>query len=138
MGTKNNPGKFDAHDKAHPDEPMFTLLGRDPMAAEIVQLWAIARRQRIGHLDDKAMEAMVCANQMREWCVHRARRIPAHPLLSILRLLFGCGRTETPADLNASELLFGGRRAVAPADLSASELEALHQRVAVTKLLELA
>ncbi|HAW11807.1 MAG TPA: aspartate decarboxylase, partial [Chloroflexi bacterium] len=30
MGTKNNPGKFDCYDDAHPDEPMFVLLGRDP------------------------------------------------------------------------------------------------------------
>jgi len=40
MGTKNNPGQFDCHAKAHPDEPLFTLLARDPAAAALVMMWA--------------------------------------------------------------------------------------------------
>ena len=32
MATKNNPGKFDCYTNAEPDEPMFILLGRDPVA----------------------------------------------------------------------------------------------------------
>jgi hypothetical protein len=43
MGTKNNPGKFDCYDDAHPDEPMFVLLGRDPAAGSLVRLWARRR-----------------------------------------------------------------------------------------------
>lgn len=40
MGTKNNPGKFDCYANAHPDEPMFILLGRDERAPELVRMWA--------------------------------------------------------------------------------------------------
>ena len=40
MGTKVNPGRFDCYAKALPDEPMFTLLARDPNFYEFVKLWA--------------------------------------------------------------------------------------------------
>lgn len=40
MGTKNNPSEFDCYSKALPDEPMFTLLGRDALASDFVELWA--------------------------------------------------------------------------------------------------
>lgn len=43
MGTKNNPGKFDCYANAHPDEPMFVLLGRDKHAPTLVWLWAALR-----------------------------------------------------------------------------------------------
>lgn len=45
MGTKNNPGKYDCHAKAAPDEPIFTLLGPDPLAGYLVALWS---RLRVG------------------------------------------------------------------------------------------
>jgi hypothetical protein len=31
VGTKNTPGPFDCYASAHPDEPMFVLLGREMM-----------------------------------------------------------------------------------------------------------
>lgn len=40
MGTKENPSQFDCYDKAAPDEPMFILLARDPIAPYLVTLWA--------------------------------------------------------------------------------------------------
>lgn len=43
MGTKNSPGKFDCYEAADPDEPLFTLLGRDPLAGHLVSLWAKVR-----------------------------------------------------------------------------------------------
>lgn len=43
MGSKNNPGKFDCYEAAHPDEPMFVLLGRDESAPHLVRLWANIR-----------------------------------------------------------------------------------------------
>ena len=87
MGTKNNPGKFDCYENAHPDEPMFVLLGRDRLAAHLVSIWSKVRmgdheaaRQVFSHmiiehgLDysiapdiDKAGEAMDCAFAMFEW-----------------------------------------------------------------------
>ena len=69
MGTKNNPGQFDCYDAAEDDEPMFTLLARDPMAPSLVRTWAEARRQR-GRSQrdiDKADEAEQCAAAMERW-----------------------------------------------------------------------
>lgn len=46
MGTKNNPDKFDCYAKAEPDEPMFTLLARDPHGANLVRIWLLLRNQK--------------------------------------------------------------------------------------------
>lgn len=43
MGTKRTPGKFDCYTNAKPDEPMFTLLGRDKAAARAVRYWVLER-----------------------------------------------------------------------------------------------
>lgn len=67
MGTKNNPGQFDCYENAHPDEPMFVLLGRDPWASELVRLWA-AGRASAGEDPSKVAEARACADQMEAWC----------------------------------------------------------------------
>jgi hypothetical protein len=45
MGSKNNPSSFDCYAAAKPDEPMFVLLGRDPMAGALVRLWALMREE---------------------------------------------------------------------------------------------
>src|SRR5271167_4124368 len=70
MGTKNNPGKFDAHAKAEPDEPTFTLLARDPMAPVLIRMWAA---QRWAEHDDpeKIAEARACADAMDRWRAQR-------------------------------------------------------------------
>jgi hypothetical protein len=70
MGTKNNPGNFDCYANADPDEPMFILLGRDPMAASLVEAWAICREVN-GESVEKVNEALVCADAMRRWCKKR-------------------------------------------------------------------
>lgn len=44
MGTKNKPGKFDCYANAEPDEPMFILLARDPMAAFLTSIWSKVRQ----------------------------------------------------------------------------------------------
>ena len=73
MGTKNNPGAFDCYAAAHPDEPMFILLGRDKHAPTLVWLWATLRE-----LDDedpaKVDEARQCSRAMSEWNEKRGRR----------------------------------------------------------------
>ena len=74
MGTKNNPGKFDCYDDAHPDEPMFVLLGRDPAAGSLVRLWA-RRRELSGESPDKVAEARTCADAMDAWA-RGAGKIP--------------------------------------------------------------
>lgn len=68
MGTKNNPAPFDCYPNADPDEPMFTLLGRDPAASFVVMLWADIRR-RMGQAPDdpQLLEATACAADMECW-----------------------------------------------------------------------
>ena len=66
MGTKNNPGQFDCYANADPDEPMFVLLGRDPMAGMLVRLWVLLRR-RAGEDLEKCAEALECAGAMDGW-----------------------------------------------------------------------
>lgn len=66
MGSKNNPGRFDCYAAAGPDEPMFILLARDPMAPMLVRLWAAQRYQE--HEDPaKVAEARECAEAMEVW-----------------------------------------------------------------------
>lgn len=88
MGTKNNPGNFDCYANALPDEPMFVLLGRDPLAPGLTQIWAMIRagnraeaKRAFNELivgpqssvyvlhpeDTKALEASDCAMSMLKW-----------------------------------------------------------------------
>jgi hypothetical protein len=87
MGTKNDPGIYDCHAKAHPDEPMFTLLGRDPMGFHLVRIWAALRWRHFGMArailddaicdmgnrkvpdtaEDKLLEALACSDKMKAW-----------------------------------------------------------------------
>ena len=91
MGTKRNPGKFDCYEKADPDEPMFILLGRDPMAANTVRQWAAWRhRQECADrgipwnpevpVSPKILEALDCADAMDEWYAKSQDRTPRGPL----------------------------------------------------------
>lgn len=85
MGSKENPGEFDCYANAEPDEPMFVLLARDPVAAEVVRYWSW-RRWMLGSdggkaprpefIQDEAVqvaEALHCADDMEAWReIHRA------------------------------------------------------------------
>lgn len=66
MGTKNTPGQFDCYANAAPDEPLFILLARDPLAPILVDLWADLRAHLAGN-PSKVAEARSCAQDMREW-----------------------------------------------------------------------
>ena len=66
MGTKNNPGEYDCYANADPDEPMFVLLARDPLAPILVELWASLREHAAG-TPSKVKEARACALDMRKW-----------------------------------------------------------------------
>lgn len=76
MGTKNNPGTFDCYANAEPDEPMFILLARDPLAPMLVRLWGEMRALTRGQ-SSKVTEAMNCAVLMEAWAVKRFK--PASP-----------------------------------------------------------
>lgn len=73
MGTKNNPGKFDCYHEAEDDEPMFVLLGRDPIAPLLVEAWADKREYERGP-GPKVDEARACAKAMREFAQERLLR----------------------------------------------------------------
>lgn len=66
MGTKQKPGHFDCYNKAYDNEPLFVLLGRDPDAPLLVEMWA-ALRERKGNAPAKVREARECARAMREY-----------------------------------------------------------------------
>lgn len=75
MGTKNNPGKFDCMSKAEPDEPVFVLLGRDPVAAIVVRLWT-ELRAKLGDKDsEKIQEAWDCADAMEAWARKKEKEV---------------------------------------------------------------
>jgi len=73
MGTKDNPGEFDCHAKALPNEETFTLLARDPSAPALVRLWAGIRHMEVDSgkrpESDRKMvdEAQECAERMELW-----------------------------------------------------------------------
>jgi hypothetical protein len=53
------------------DEPCFTLLGRDPVAASLVSLWSIARDAYLLHPTEpeRILDSIRIAARMKEWCV---------------------------------------------------------------------
>lgn len=86
MGTLNHPGIFDCPlTKLAPGEPFFVLAGRDSLAADLVEVWAI-RAKCHGCNHDKTREAMHIADEMREWR-HR-------PLLALITHPAECERDE--------------------------------------------
>ena len=78
MGTKNNPGRYDCHSLAHPDEPIFTLRAKDPLAPALIRSWVELRKMAftdagVGFLPsrnrelEKQLEALLCADAMEHW-----------------------------------------------------------------------
>jgi hypothetical protein len=66
MGTKTAPSRYDGYAKAEADEPLFTLLARDPMAPQLIRLWAAQRWSE--HEDPKVVaEARQIAGAMEDW-----------------------------------------------------------------------
>lgn len=74
MGTKEHPGRFDCYRAADSNEPMFVLLGRDPVAALLVQLWVELRRSIGREETEKFEEARDCAEQMYAWADRLGKR----------------------------------------------------------------
>jgi hypothetical protein len=89
MGTKNNPAPNDCYANALPDEPMFTLLARDPDGPSVVRYWAGLRARRIDQgsapVSDDAVvsEALRCADAMASWRIDNdgawRKIVPASP-----------------------------------------------------------
>ncbi len=71
MGTKTNPGRFNCHAAALPDEPIFTVLARDLAMPALVRFW-VDERIRLGLLQDaddmnKLNEARLVADAAALW-----------------------------------------------------------------------
>lgn len=89
MATKNKPGAYDCYANAEPNEPMFVLLGRDPLGSQLVAAWVALRANDLqGALQiiwqahqqlqdchkavlpygsDKSREAQACRSAMYKW-----------------------------------------------------------------------
>ena len=77
------------------DEPMFVLMGRDPVGGALVRLWAKVR-ETIKPGDKKIGEAQECAALMDDWCLRTAGR----EVRGVLALL--------PFDVLAAEMVRRG------------------------------
>ncbi len=97
MGTKRNPGLYDCHHAADPDEPIFTLRGKDPTSATIVRAWVVLRE----HLADKGVierdenqvnEALSLASQLEQY----ARHLGKEEAIDFLRELDPLGTSDEP------------------------------------------
>lgn len=78
MATKNNPGVYDCHANAEPDEPMFVLLGRDTASPFAVKMWALERIKSGKNKSDdpQIIEAYACIAQMERFAEERrAKRL---------------------------------------------------------------
>ncbi len=82
ISTKEHPSPYDGMEKASADEPVFTLIGRDPDGPATVRFWSDTRRKRISSamidIDDpvpeewkddlrRCTEADVVADDMERW-----------------------------------------------------------------------
>lgn len=74
MGTKNNPGKYDCHAAADPDEPMFVLLGRDPFACILVRIWADLREDLGRPIGDEEAAATAALSDEEQEKISEARK----------------------------------------------------------------
>lgn len=64
VASKADPSPFEAFAKAEPDEPYFTLLGRDPEAPRLVREWAsVSDDQPL----EQRLEAERVADAMERW-----------------------------------------------------------------------
>lgn len=63
MTTKINPGKFNCYASAMPDEPIFTILGRDPAFPATVLFWREERARQGKNVSDDDVDRLVAALQ---------------------------------------------------------------------------
>lgn len=89
VGTKVEPGAFDCYATAKPDEPLFTLLARDPLAPLVVRLWAEARRYMRGN-GPKVEEAIDCAKAMSKWYDAAGEKMEMSPMSAFHDALHAC------------------------------------------------
>lgn len=80
MSTKNNPGAFRCYEAALPDEPIFTILARDPAGPATLRYWIYQRAMKGKNVSpediDRIDDADRVARQMEAW---RAANAEAGP-----------------------------------------------------------
>lgn len=64
--------KDPCRDKAHPEEPIFTLRGQDKWAPTLVRIWARLAGST-GADPKKIEEATACAEEMERWAKERGK-----------------------------------------------------------------
>lgn len=117
MGTKNVPGAFDCYAKAEPDEPMFTLLARDPTAPALVRIW-VAMSRAAGRTGEKIAEAEACAVAMEVWAAERiAAGVHTGPTVDVdvrLELQLRCGDCRARSRSGQTPVACEAHRATGP------------------------
>jgi hypothetical protein len=81
MGTKKDPGNHDCYAKAAPDEPMFILLARDPIAPLLIRIWADLKSQLDGFGPDgngtsQVKEALQAGQAFVAWGTKQSQLYP--------------------------------------------------------------
>ena len=61
--------------KSRPDELVFVLCARDPLAASAVEFWANNAEQTGLHSEGKIAEARACARMMRVWRITNSDKV---------------------------------------------------------------
>jgi hypothetical protein len=85
MGTKKNPGAFDCYAKAEPDEPTFTLLGRDPAAALTIRYWVSLRRFLSDPDPEQLAEAEALCQKLEDWATDHGKSMVVGKLRSLVQ-----------------------------------------------------
>lgn len=79
ISSNNDPSEFDVLN-IRDDEPQFTLVGRDKLAPDLVELWA-HRAQKRGEDPAKVAEARSIAHAMREFAQEQRLGATADPVV---------------------------------------------------------
>jgi len=101
MGSRNNPGKFDCLAAAEPDEPTFTLLGRDPCAAATVAFWCMLRDNVRNNPADASQlkEASECEDAMEQWAMKLGKADEVEKAMIIMATIYAAlDPKATPPD----------------------------------------
>jgi hypothetical protein len=67
MWSKTNPGPFDRYAEAEPEEPIFVLLGRDPVSTFLVSLWIGMHAVMRDNSPSAALDAVQCTLALEQW-----------------------------------------------------------------------
>jgi hypothetical protein len=85
LGNKSNPSKYDCYSRAEPDEPVFVLLGRDPVASLLVAEWARLRDKLRNTEEEAIAEARECAFAMQQWALKMGKERQVNQAIGVAR-----------------------------------------------------